>query len=339
LIDILNNIETSAVTGANSASYNTGPGDVEDGNATVNTQTANVANTNAYGKEETFWLVLVNKMGQWIGNIVGSEGEVIAGNLVVGDSLPEFSEGDTEELQQAANVVTGADSENISTASQDNTTAVTNTNDAKIENNIKINAVSGNNSGSYNTLGGDVSAGDATVGLSLVNFINTNLVGKKLIVLVIDVLGEWIGDVIPPGEEKNANNSNTGSNVVPNNVIVEDNTDNGQEEENVLGLSDFGSTYYQEPVLIENDLVSNYMPNQWGSFNYGPVSALNLRSEGRNIQRGLFFSPVFAMETDLAGMPEPIKVTQDWLYVLVPSLCGVVASKNKRLRSLLASFL
>jgi len=348
--EVLNNIETTAVTGTNTASYNTGPGKVEDGNATVGVQETNIANNNAVGDGETFWLVLVNKMGEWVGNIVGAEGETIAGNLVISESeIPQFTDGNQENLEQAANVATGPDSQNLSSVSDEQNLTVKNENEAKIENDIKIVAQSGKNSGSYNTLGGDVNAGDADVGLSLVNFVNNNLVGKKLIVLVVDVLGKWVGDIVPPDQEQQSSGQGGGP-TDSSDLPVQEDSDNSQEP-SVLATDGFSAgpdnEAYQQPAMTnENSLLAgNYTQSGFASgytgsgFSYAPISALRaVRQERSNINfiRGLFVSPAFAQETADSRETEDIEVTTDWLYVLLPSLFGVVITRKKA-RAFLAS--
>jgi len=339
--EVMNNIETCAVTGTNTASYNTGPGQVVDGNATVNTSAATVANNNIYAPEETLWLVLVNKMGEWVGQIVGQDpSTTMAGNLIDG-SIPQTSQA------QATNNQTGAGSENTSSTTDSNNETISNTNDAKIENNIKIIADTGDNSGSYNTLGGGVTTGDAQAALSLVNFVNNNIVGKKLVVLVVNVLDQWIGDVIPPQEnnntDSNTNNNDDQSDIggLPNsddNVIVDQTVADSDEAVQVIAQA---QSSQEQASSTSSPLQSPSTNNDsFSSFDYYLTSP-SRTNPVRNIRRGIFVSPVLAGSSeDQAQLASgQNKITTDWLYFLLPSFLGVVATKNKKIRNMLFSFL
>jgi hypothetical protein len=340
--DVINNVEIAAVTGGNDASYNTGPGAVTDGDATVSTQLTTVANTNVIAEEETFWVVLVNKLGHWVGSIIGQEsGETIASNLILDN--PEQL-GSTPEFQTASNAVTGPDSDNTAVSSDQTTTEVNNQNQGAIVNNIKVIADTGQNSGSYNTLGGDINAGEAQAGVSLVNFINTNLVGKKFVVLVVNVLGEWLGDVVPPGEEQKNENPDSGGTItdqVGGAIIVNNDT---QETSQPLINDGFAVTYDNTPSQSSASLISfdnsPFINLNRVNFGYGDTSRLGLDDQALELKRGLFFSPVFARESSESGtLAGNVQVTKDWLYILLPSMFGVIISRNKKLRTMLFSYL
>jgi len=322
--EVLNNIETTAVTGANTASYNTGPGLVQDGNATVNTSAVTVANSNVQDDGGTLWLVLVNKMGQWVGQIIGEpQGQTTAGNLV-----------------QTSNQLTGPESSNSSQLTNQNSTSVTNNNNGKIENNINIVAKTGENAGSYNTLGGDIQAGDANIAVSLVNFVNTNLKGKKLMIAIVNVFGEWIGDVIPPDQNKNTKDDqlpdpDIGGNLPPDVVVQEDkpspdkvepavvynypDTENNTPDNTVDGSIKYGTSF------TPYDLT--YADGGWDTY-----------QKPATYKRGFFFSTAFAA-SDSAQETADNRITSDWLYFLIPSLFGVVIGKNKKIRTMLFSYL
>lgn len=339
---VLNKIETTAVTGANTASYNTGPGQVDNGDAAVNVQEVTLANNNAIGDAaETYWLVLVNKLGQWVGEIVGSSGQTIAGNLTFAQTTPEFTNGNTEKLEAVGNEATGAGSVNEATASATQNLAIENKNQGNLENNIKITADSGNNSSSYNTLGGDITTGNADVGLSLVNFVNNNLVGKKLIVLVVDVIGKWIGDVVPPDEEKKAdqeaqNSAGTAGGVDLPNVTQ----DNSQNNSSGYNQDSFTAVYNEEPQTSSQDLLVDQAYFDQSYLNFRPFAKSETEEENIRLARGFFASTVFAREASdkEEGSPKT-DITADWLYFLFPSLFGIVVARNKKIRTFLFSFL
>jgi hypothetical protein len=292
--EVLNNVDTQAITGQNDSSYNTGAGQIQDGNASVSTQEVNVANQNVIS-DQPLWIVIVNKMGEWVGYIVGEEpGQNIAGS-------PEFFQS-TE--QEAQNFVTGPDSQNNATVTQTTDTSIENQNQGKIENNIKILSDSGDNQTAYNTLGGAIQTGDAKTGLDLVNFINNNFTGQSLAILIVNVFGEWVGKVIPPTEE------------LPPTENQDENQDSGaggpqnppstppQNSE-----TNPSNTANNSPSETSNQTNSNSQTSFSGSQNlysqsFGYASFLSTRSVISypspdnqyqiDFLRGLFVSPVFA---------------------------------------------
>ncbi len=302
--EVLNHIDAQAVTGQNESSYNTGAGEIKDGDATVSTQNVNVANQNIVS-DEPLWLVVVNKLGEWVGYIVGEDpGETIAG------SEEFFMSSETT----AENFITGPDSQNSSEATQVSETNVENQNQGKIENNIKILSDSGDNQTSYNTLGGSIETGDAKTGLDLVNFINNNFTGQSLAILVVNVLGEWVGRVIPPTEElpndtsesqdvalggpqnppTNTENPPAETTTIP---AQTSNNDSSQEQGGANSQSDS-----QENSLLSSGSSSGSLGQGFGFASFLPsgrfIPHSSSTDQGQNqypdFLRGLFVSPAFA---------------------------------------------
>lgn len=77
---------------------------------------------------------------------------------------------------------------------------VNNINDADVSNDVVVEANTGGNT--IQTENGDsgIQTGDATAISDTVNVINTNIVGNNVLFAVINVYGEWNGDLIVPGE-------------------------------------------------------------------------------------------------------------------------------------------
>ena len=68
----------------------------------------------------------------------------------------------------------------------------------------------GNNQANYNT-GGDstIKTGDVNVAVSIMNFVNTNIIGRTLMLGIINVFGSWTGNAVPPGQEQQADGGNS----------------------------------------------------------------------------------------------------------------------------------
>lgn len=169
---IQNSFEVNANTGENKTNYGTaGSASTQTGSLNVNVETATIANQNTAG-EEPIYVVLVNKLGQWTGQILGVE-------------TSSINEGN------------GAGSTNQVSLTQESTNTTTQVNSATVNNNIVINANTGGNEANYTT-GGDVSVktGDVNVAANVVNFLNNNFSGRKIIITIVNVLGSWVGNLV-----------------------------------------------------------------------------------------------------------------------------------------------
>ncbi|MBM4402275.1 MAG: hypothetical protein FJ044_03460, partial [Candidatus Cloacimonetes bacterium] len=172
--DITNNIEIAANTGNNNASYNTdGNVDITTGQTNLNVSTTTVANENLVAgnnDSEPIYVVLVNEMGKWVGKI--------------------FS---------VSNESNGAGSENSAEINLAKDTEITQENSATVQNNIVVNANTGDNSTSYTTDGNStIATGDINVVTNIVNFLNNNFVGRKIVLSIVNVFGSWVGDITTP---------------------------------------------------------------------------------------------------------------------------------------------
>lgn len=207
--DIVNNLYVDANTGENKTSANTGgDNNIETGDVNVDAQILNIANNNFVGGD--WWLVLVNDAGNWMGRIFTPTGAVNGGNFAM--SSGEASTNDNGDIS-VANNNNGAGSENTGdvTKTQSNTTVQQN--NAKITNNISLEANTGDNSASRNTGGNSsIETGDANIQFNLVNFLNNNFAGGNVFLTVVNVFGEWTGDFLSPGSAKAEDNNNDESN-------------------------------------------------------------------------------------------------------------------------------
>lgn len=162
--DIINNIQTNANSGNATVANNTSAGNASSGDSLTNVTVFNMTGRQVVGKNSL--LVFVNVMGQWVGMIMDAPGSTAAalGGGVTQNSL---------------------DNANF---------ALTETTNQQIENNINVNAQSGDASVTNNTLAGDATTGDATASVNLANILNSNLsLSDWFGVLFINVFGTWNG--------------------------------------------------------------------------------------------------------------------------------------------------
>lgn len=197
--NIENNLIMEAETGDNQTSQNTGGNSsIKTGNASVDAQVLNIANSNIVGG--VWWLVIVNEAGQWVGKILGAPD----GTNFAGSSGTEFVVDENGEIT-AVNSGNGADSTNNIGVSQETNNTTNQSNTANIVNNIELSANTGGNTSTKNTGGNSsIKTGDAQIVANLVNFVNNNFAGGKVVVTVVNVFGSWLGDFVSPGQEKQA---------------------------------------------------------------------------------------------------------------------------------------
>lgn len=177
-----NNIAANAASGTANAGQNSTVGNVSTGAATTTSGLFNMASSSIFGDNAV--LVIVNVLGHWVGKIM---------------TLPSTGNTSSALLTGGATVganQTGPDSTNQATVANTNKANINTANEGTITNNVNLNAQSGNADVTKNTSVGDVSTGSAKAASSVANIFNTVLNVKHWFgVLVINVFGDWTGDV------------------------------------------------------------------------------------------------------------------------------------------------
>lgn len=204
-------VNASAITGQNDALSNTGGGAVTTGHASVSASNISLANTTVEGGN--WGLVVVNALNKWLGFLVGDDGHVQA-----------LSQEETLQQIEAQNQQTGEGSNNTINVDQDTKNTTTVTNDAEINTIINADAITGQNDANKNTGAGTITTGNAQVKATAVNIANTTVKNGSLFIAVVNIFGDWFGDLMYGGSSLaastgpshtvavNAENSNTGNN-------------------------------------------------------------------------------------------------------------------------------
>jgi hypothetical protein len=189
---ILNNLNVTGDTGNNGLASANGNTAITTGAVTEQGNVVNVGNQSSTGTSKpNFWLVIVNKLGHWTGQILGTDSQ---GHTIASSNTFEFSSGDLNAL----NNNTGNGSSNTANAGNSNQTTVNNVNNGQIANNVTINASTGGNSFKSNNGNNTLRTGNVSVLANIVNFINHNFVGQNFGIAIINVFGKWTGNVITP---------------------------------------------------------------------------------------------------------------------------------------------
>ena len=185
--NVVNNMNSVSNSGSNEASENMGDAEIVTGDANVTGTIVNSVNTNVDG-------IMVSEF-----NIVDDH---------IGDIILDFSSecisgcGDGEDIT-LANTDNGSDSVNT-TGLEVNTNDITfQQNDANIENNMILEANTGDNEAEKNMGGVTIATGDANVEASIINFVNNNIAGD-VVYAVVNIFGDLVGDIIIPEALLNA---------------------------------------------------------------------------------------------------------------------------------------
>lgn len=313
--DINNNLILDAGTGGNKASGNTG-GDayVTTGDASVMAQVLNIANTNLINGD--MWLVIINRAGKWIGQIVGAP----TGSLFAGSEGTEF---EVDENGQITVANTGNGSGSTNNGSVDSTTNNTTnqTNVATVNNNLNLSANTGKNSTSNNT-GGDnyITTGDAEVIANLVNFVNNNIVGGRLLVTFVNVFGDWTGNFITPGQQK----LNT-EELAQGGIEEETNYSNANFQGNAGGASSSSQGG-------SNNLVSAAGTFGGGSNNQGGTNTTS--QGGGSMTSGVTVAGINSVSNALQGLTkgtstkEKTRINLAWAILLTPLFALMILTRK-----------
>lgn len=213
---ITTDVTAEAITGQNEAIANTGGGFIDTGDASVSLANLTVANTTVEGGH---WaLVIVSAFNRWLGFLVGDGGQVQA-----------LSQ---EETIEALNRNTGSGSTNTIEISDERERTTSVNNNAVITNEVVASAITGQNEASKNTGAGRITTGDANIKATAVNIANTTVKDGSLFVAVVNIFGDWFGDLLYGGTSllASANNSQ------PVNVDAA-NQNTGNQSENTIDVN------------------------------------------------------------------------------------------------------
>lgn len=187
---ITNNTNLTANSGDAEANANTTVGDVSTGDASTSVQEMNLIGQNVQGTKGL--LVFVNVLGSWVGMLFGSP---VTASISGGN---------------------GTDSTNTISNTQNTNADIDVTRNYGIVNNLNLNATSGNATANANTTVGNVSTGNASSSVNLLNMIDSSMNFTDWFgVLFINVFGNWNGSFGVNTEAGNSPSENKGAGAPP----------------------------------------------------------------------------------------------------------------------------
>jgi hypothetical protein len=197
---VKNRVDVTGDSGSNLALGNEDETTIDTGDVGLTAQIMNWLNYNLFG---TRWvMVVVNVFGQWMGKIIAfpGQGDIAApesGTLVA----MAQGQGGQETSVEAENQNTGEGSQNQAEASVSLNLDVANENKAYLENNVNIEGVSGRNETSGNEDKTNLATGWINLDVNLFNIVNFNVTGRNWMLLMVNVFGDFFGNIVFPHEE------------------------------------------------------------------------------------------------------------------------------------------
>lgn len=175
--DVSNDLKTKAESGANQATT-TATSTIKTGNSNADSNIVNEINKNLFGGDSMYMLIRIH--GSWDGNLYGLPDGLTwvrtdAGVLIYNENA---------EIVPSQIVAYDVDSY---------TANFNNQNDVAIDNDMTIDATSGENS--IEGEAGSVSTGKAYAGANVMNIANTNVIGRNWVMATMNIFGDLNGDI------------------------------------------------------------------------------------------------------------------------------------------------
>lgn len=212
---ITNNVDLAANSGNANVTDNTNVGNVSTGDATAQ---ANIINMmNSFINSGSSFFGILNIFGNLNGDILFPDGFL---NGLLGTAPAPGGNAVTASG-------TGADSTNQATINNNQETNLNGTSTQNFNNNLNTTAQSGSANVADNTNAGNVSTGAATTSGSLFNIANSSIFGDNAVLVMVNVMGRWMGRImsIPGGSSQSA--LLTGNATVTQNDTGSDSTNTG----------------------------------------------------------------------------------------------------------------
>jgi hypothetical protein len=192
--NITNNVNLAASSGNANAADNTSVGNVSTGSAAAQVNIINLINS--FISSGSSFFGILNIFGNLNGDILFPAGFL---NGLLGTTP-------TAGTNSVATNGTGASSTNLGTINNSQATNLTGSSTQNFNNNVNTAAQSGSANVTGNTSTGNVSTGASTTSGSLFNIANSSIFGDNAVLVMVNVLGHWMGRImsIPGGGSSQA---------------------------------------------------------------------------------------------------------------------------------------
>lgn len=182
--EIQDSVLASAETGENEENDNSGNNLIQTGNAQAMANTFSLVNLNIF--QNNWFFLIINNLGNWQGKIFGWQ---------VPSSVEEPAEG-SQIFELGLNQPTQGVEEDIQIEQTLPLLTFQNQNQAQVENNIQAQTSTGENQANENQGNAAIRTGNARSLANLFNLVNTNILGGRWFMGLVNVLGDWSGNTI-----------------------------------------------------------------------------------------------------------------------------------------------
>jgi len=179
-------LSSSANTGNNQVNNNGGNNTISTGDANASSRDLSLINLNLY--QNDWFYLLMNVLGEWNGKTYSwSNPEVV-----------EKTTGSSQAYEAGGQSSATANSPEVSSTDIGSTLPVDfqNQNTADVRNNVNVSASTGENQANGNANGSSLKTGNAKASLNLLNLINLNILASRWFMGLVNVLGNWSGNMI-----------------------------------------------------------------------------------------------------------------------------------------------
>jgi hypothetical protein len=241
LVNVINTLQSAATSGSVTASSNTQTGSLSTGTASVLANLLNLlASAWSWSNGD------LNFFSQTLCDV----GQTCTGDVNLDPTQTVAGGGGS--LGSSASVSgTGADSTNSATDGSSTDLNVNAQTQGNIVNNVTLNAQSGDASADKDTNAGDVTTGDATADVNIINLINSFISSGDSFFGILNIFGNLNGDILfPNGFLNGALASGTGSSTDSTSVA-----DTGADSTNSAGVGNNGTATINNSV--QNAVANN----------------------------------------------------------------------------------
>jgi hypothetical protein len=211
-------------------------------------------------------LAIINVLGNWTGDVVLP---VTANDISANATLSPATN------QTASNTLTGANSNNSATTSSDTQNTLNVTNNSNVTNALQESAITGGNTASDNTVGGNVSTGLADLQNNILNLANLNVVGDTWYLAIVNFWNQWTGLIALPGSQETL----PGGSVVSSDTLQAINAATGLGSNN---LATAASSSTNTTNITQNGTINNQIALSATTGN----NTATANTEGGNITTG-----------------------------------------------------
>lgn len=185
---IVNDVDLQAHSGSANVGGNTIAGNAQTGDATIEINIINLINS-LISSDQSFFAML-NIFGDLNGDILFPDGFL--------DGLVESGAGGGGPTI-ASNTNTGPGSSNLANSSNNTNTDLNLDNTSLVDNQISTRAQSGSANVSGNNSAGNAASGSSQTSQSLFNLSNINIAGDNAVLVIVNVMGKWMGKIMNIG--------------------------------------------------------------------------------------------------------------------------------------------